>query len=166
MIDGFILFVLFVMFVVGFSRGTLHELWSLAVLALSTYLSGSLYLSFTDLAGRFILNENGSRLASFALVFIVVSSVLNGPVEALIRHRRGRWDEKSSFADRTAGSILGVVEAIGTIEVAASVLTAFPVLTWDGWVASSHLLGTFFSQWPLMMPLLPSTFQSVLQLFK
>ncbi len=165
MVDGIILFFLFVMFITGFSRGTLRQLWSLVVLALATYLSGNFYPSFTDLVRTSIPDPTGANLVSCILVFGVVSGILNGVVDAGARLRRERGDKKPGFVDRSVGSILGVIEAIGFVQVAAAVLVAFPVLGLDRWVETSKLLGAFFNIVPVMMPLLPGPFQQILLLF-
>ncbi len=155
MIDGIVLLFLFVMFMSGLARATLRQLWSLAVLALSTFLSGNLYLAFVHLTGRFIQNEDGSKLASFVLVFSVISGLLNGPLDFLVRHITRSQEGGAGFGDRLAGGVLGVIEAIGTVQVAAALLIAYPVLGWDGWVRSSSIISTIFSQALFMGPLLP-----------
>ena len=164
MVDGIILFFLFVMFITGFSRGTLRQLWSLVVLALATYLSGNLYPSVTDLVRASIPDSTGANVVSFVLIFGVVSAVLNVGADFVTRLRRERGEKKLGFFDRSLGSILGVIEAIGFVEVAAAVLIAFPVLGLDGWVATSNLLGAFFNIMPVV-PLLPATFQRILLLY-
>src|SRR5660397_9023 len=103
MVDGVILFFLFVMFITGFSRGTLRQLWSLVVLALAAYLSGNLYTSFTGLVRSFLPDPTGVNLVSCMLVFGVISAVLNGVVDAGARLRRERGDKKPGFVDRSLG---------------------------------------------------------------
>lgn len=166
MVDAIVVFLLFVMFLSGLSRGTLRQLWSLAVLAISTYLAGHLYRSFTGLTGRFLSGETASNLAAFVLVYVVVSAVLSGPIEILLRINREQWDTGGGGSDRLAGAILGIIEGVGLIEVGAAVILTYPVLGWDGWLKASKLVAAFFSQWPLMMPLLPSEFQKVLEIFR
>ena len=165
MADGIILFLLFVMFIAGFSRGTLRQIWSLIALALATYLSGNLYLSFVSLVRAFVPDSNGSHLISFVLVFGVVSAVLNGIVDAGARMRRETEDRKPGFVDRSIGSVLGILEGIGFVQVAASVLIAFPVLGLDRQVEMSRVLGALIDSLPVMTHLLPATFQQILLLF-
>jgi uncharacterized membrane protein required for colicin V production len=166
MVDAILVFFLFVLFMAGFARNTSRQLWSLGVLALSTYVSGAIYPSFVSLTGRFIETADGSKLASFALVFMACSALFNGPVDALIRYDRWRGSSTgAAFDDRLAGGILGVIEAIGSVEVAAAVLVAFPVLGWDGWIKSSSLIRTLINEAPFMIPLLPFDLHMVLKVF-
>jgi uncharacterized membrane protein required for colicin V production len=163
MSDAIVLLFLFGMFMSGLGRGTLRQLWSLAVLALSTFLSGNLYLAFIHLTGRFIQSEDGSKLASFVLVFMVISGILNGPFDFLVRHVTRREDDGTGFGDRMAAGVLGVIEAVGTVQVAAALLIAYPVLGWDNWVRASNVISTMISQALFMGPLLPFDLRVVLE---
>jgi uncharacterized membrane protein required for colicin V production len=161
MVDGIILFFVFAMFIVGFSRGALHQFWSLAVLAVATYLSGFLSPSLVGYLDVYIPNPVAARLVSFVFVFIVSGGLLN----IARTWMGGRADETSDFADRSAGSVLGIVEAIGTIEVAAALLVTYPVLSLDTWITSSKVVGMLLDYAPVMLPLLPANFQGILLLF-
>ena len=162
MVDGFILFYVFVMFFIGFSRGTLHQIWTLAVLMVATYVSGVFSPFLATFLNAYIPNTVVCKLIGFAVLFGAIGAVLNA-VQGFILHRRGRWDERSGFADRSIGSILAIVEAVGTIEVAAAVLVAYPLLGLDTMIESSQLLSIFFGHVPTMLYLLPANFQRILQ---
>ena len=166
MVDAIILFLLFVVFISGFARGILGQLWSLAVLALTTFVTSHIYLSFTHLTSKIVHHGDGSKLLSFAAVFAVISVILNGPVLALIKHSRDRWEEGAGFGDRLAAAILGVIEGIGFLQVASVLLVAYPVLGWDEWIKASNLIRFYVGQWPFMIPLLPSELHKVAELLR
>jgi uncharacterized membrane protein required for colicin V production len=166
MVDALILISLALAFVSGWTRGVGRQLWSLAALGASTYVSGNIYFWMAGLTGSFIHDVAGSRLVSFALVFGILSGLLNGPVNALIRLGRGRYLDEPWFGDRLASGILGLIEGIGVIEVAALLLVAYPVLEWDGWIKASGLIRAFLEQVPLMLPLLPNELSSMTIMFR
>jgi uncharacterized membrane protein required for colicin V production len=165
MVDALVLIFLAVMFVSGWVKGVGRQLWSLAVLGASTFVSGNVYFWVADLTSRFIHDVQGSRLASFVLVFIVVSGLFNGPVNSLIRMGRGRFLDEPWLGDRLASGVLGIIEGIGLVEVAALLLMTFPVLGLDGAVESSGIIRAFLEQVPFMTPLLPGEMHTINAIF-
>ena len=163
--NGVFLFFVVILLMSGLSRGTRRQLWALAVLAMSTFVSGNVYTAFLPFTRLFIESESGSRFAAFALVYIIVSVVLSAAIDALMIHDRRRDDDLEP-ADRLAGAVLGVVEAAGVAEVLAALVLTYPVLHWDEWVLGSDLVSKIFRQWPVMLSLLPSEFQHVLELLR
>lgn len=163
--DVIFLFFMFMMLLSGLARGAPRQAWSLAVLAVSTYLSGNVYSAFVNVTRPFVQNEVGSRFTSFVLVFIIVSALLNAPIDALVTRGRRRANDVAP-GNRLAGGVLGVIEAIGVAEVSAALILTYPVLNWDGWVRSSGLIKNVLIQWPIMLSLLPSEFQHVIEVFR
>jgi len=166
LINAIVLFWLVAMFIAGFLSGTMRQLWSLAVVAISTVVAGSLYLSFIGFTSRFVSNDNGAKVLSFIIVFFAISFVLGGPVAAIIGRTGSRPRYALGFDDALGGGILGVIIAISLIEVAAVVIITYPVLGWSGWIKSSTLIQEFFIQFPIMMPLMPKEFQQAFQLLR
>jgi len=166
MVDVLVVFLLFANVIGGYTRGTLRQLWSLGVLAVSAFLSGYIYQVLAGPISQFIHSDPGSKLASFVVAYAVISIVLHGPVDTVVQLEKRYHGPLAAVDDRLAGAILGAIEAIGAVQVAAALLIAFPVLGWDGWVRSSSLIPTFINQLPFMFPLLPPHLHTVLTVIK
>jgi len=167
MVDVIVVFLLFVFCISGFSRGILGELWALAALVISTFVTGRFYLSLVAFVAQFIHGETASNLVSFALLYGVISALMNGPIYAIVRRARDIWqDEAKSASDRLAAAVLGIIEGIGALQVMAAVLLAYPALGWDGWIKASALIRVYVTQWPFMIALLPREFQHVIEMLR
>lgn len=156
MADTIIVLFMLVMFIIGWVRGIARRLWALAALCIAVYLSGLLYTSFIGLAYMVVADDAGSRLLSFVGVYIILSAVLSVPADLLLRRLTGEESARLGIGERIAAGIVGVVEAAGVTQVAAAILTAFPVLGLDDIVKSSRAIRVLFDQWAFMMPLLPA----------
>ena len=165
MANGIFLFFVFVSLVSGLSRGPQRQLWSLAVLAVSAYISGNAYTAFLTVIRPFIESEAGARFASFAIIFCVMSAVLGLTVDALL-DREYRRKNDFSLGERLAGGFLGAVHAVATAEVLAALVLMYPVLQWDRWILEADIFGAIFRQWPFMLSLLPSDFRQVLEMLR
>lgn len=161
MANGIVLLYVFLTAASGFSQGARRQLWSLVVLAASAYFSGNAYIALLPLARTYIENEAACRVASFVLVFVIASALLSWTASAVLDPDYGRSADHLA-GDRIAGALLGVVHAVGVLEVFAAVVITYPVWQWDRWVREADLLVAAFVQLPFMMLLLPAEFQPVL----
>jgi uncharacterized membrane protein required for colicin V production len=166
MINIIILLYLAVMFTSGFARGIGRQLWSLAVLGLSTIVAGNVYGAFSGLVIRYVHDEAGSRFLSFVLVFAVVSAIVSWPVEVIFFRSQPKREKDEGIPDRMAAGALGILEGIGLVEVASIILLTFPVFGLDALVRSSSLAYQFLRQIGMIVPLLPSQFAQVLKLLR
>jgi hypothetical protein len=166
LVNAIVLLWLVAMFIGGFVAGTMRQLWSLAVVAVSTFVASSLYLSFIAFTSGLVRNDSGSKILSFIIVFFAIGLVLGGPVAAIIGRTGSRPRYALGFDDALGGGILGVIIAISLVEVGTVVIITYPVLGWVGWIKSSRLIQQFFIQFPIMMPLMSSEFQQAFQLLR
>lgn len=165
MANGIFLLYVFLTLVSGLSRGLRRQMWSLAVLAASAYLSGNAYIVLLPVTRSVIETEAGCRFASFAIVFVVITAVLSWTVDIVLDREYRRSDEMH-MADRLGGALVGVIYAVGAVEVLAALVFTYPVLQWDRWLREVDIFTRIFAQWPFMLPLLPSEFQQVLELIR
>jgi len=166
MADAFVLFLLFVVCVGGFSRGILGQLWSLAALLLTTYVTGKLYLSFASVVGPLVKDEAGGRLLAFLFVFVVTNAILNGPVYAIIDRMRGPSTDSGEITPRLVAAALGALTGVVLIQVGAALLVTYPILGWDNWIRSSDVIKLYVGQWPVVIILLPPELRYSIQLLR
>ena len=169
MVDLIIALILLAGLATGLSRGIMRQAWALAALAVAAYLAGYVYVPVARLIDDFITSDSASKLLGFCISYGVASAVFSGPVDAM-RRRRSKEERKAerqndSAGERLGAGVLGVLETLCGVQVTSAVLLTYPIFGLDAWIKDSRILAAIFNQLPIMMSLLPSEFQHVLELF-
>jgi uncharacterized membrane protein required for colicin V production len=159
-IDIILALFLLAMIIGGLARGTIRAIWGLVVLVVSTLAAGQLYPFGVGALAQFIESLDVRSFISFAVIYGIVSAVLNIPVE---HFTGGGGFSMWGLPDHLVGGFLELIEGIGFIEVAALVLARYPIFGLDAFVRGSALVRTLVAAFPFAVPLLPPEIQAIAQ---
>jgi membrane protein required for colicin V production len=159
-LDIVIIVILVISAVSGFISGLIKTVFSLVGLILGVFLAGKFYVGLSG-SLDFIPGDNGSRIAAFIIIFLVVmliATLLGIILTKLISAVMLGW------INRLGGAVLGLF--LGAV-FAASILAILVKVTGPGDVlTSSKLASVLLDKLPFIMGLLPSEFNSVRDFFK
>ncbi|MCL2679006.1 MAG: CvpA family protein [Dehalococcoidia bacterium] len=158
-LDIIILIVLAASAIAGLGRGIIRGVVSLVGFILAIFLAGRMH---ETVAGwlRFISNENIAKIVAFVLIILVViiaADLLGKLLRRLISLAMLGW------LDRLLGGVLGLF--IGAVFWGA-LLAVWGKFVGAGSIGGSWLAKLLLDKFPLVLGLLPDSFNSIKDFFK
>lgn len=159
-IDIIIIVALIIPIFTGLMQGLIKAALSLAGIIVGVVLASNFYENFAGVLG-FISNEDVANIVAFiiilALVFIIANVIaffLRATIKALLL----------GWVDRVGGAVFGFI--MGAILISALLATVVKFFG-EGMVTEESTLGQFLlDQFPIILGLLPSQFDSIRDFFQ
>ena len=158
-IDIIISVALIVPIFTGLMQGLIKAALSLAGIIVGVILASNLYENFAGVL-TFISNEDIANIVAFIIILAVVfiiANVIAFFLRATIKALTLGW------VDRVGGAVFGFV--MGAILISALLATIVKFFG-EGMVTESALAGFLLNQFPVVLGLLPSQFDSIRDFFQ
>jgi membrane protein required for colicin V production len=161
-LDIVIIVFLAITVITGLSKGLIKTIIPLVGVILGVVLAGRFYGSVADWLSTWLHSPSQANIAGFAIIFIVVvivalivASLLSKFLSLLLL----------GWVDKLGGAVLGFV--IGGLVCGAilTIITKYNFPGMEGTIHDSNLASFFVNNFNMVLPFLPSEFDSVHQFF-
>jgi membrane protein required for colicin V production len=161
-LDIVIIVFLAITVITGLSKGLIKTIIPLIGVILGVVLAGRFYGSVADWLSTWLHSPSQANIAGFAIIFVavvivslIIASLLNKFLSLLLL----------GWVDKLGGAVLGFV--IGGLVCGAilTIITKYNFPGMEGTIHDSNLASFFVNNFNMVLPFLPSKFDSVRQFF-
>ena len=161
-LDIVIIVFLAITVITGLSKGLIKTIIPLVGVILGVVLAGRFYGSVADWLSTWLHSPSQANIAGFAIIFIVVvivalivASLLSKFLSLLLL----------GWVDKLGGAVLGLVIAGLVCGAMLTIITKYNFPGMEGAIQNSSLASFFVDHFNMVLPFLPSEFDSVHQFF-
>jgi len=158
-IDIIIIIYLIISIIGGAMQGLIRSVLSLLGLIIGVVLAANFYAKFATVFG-FIHNTIAANVIAFILILgvvVVIAAIVGSALRSVIKAIHLGW------VDGLGGAVFGL--AIGGIS-AGALLAILVKLTGSGLITGSALASFLLDKFPIVLGLMPSEFDAILDFFK